>query len=76
MPYGYVTRFDEERGFGFVLEDGEAEEIEFHSSAVIGDMRDLVGQRVTFDKRIDHRDQSRMRALNVRLLEGPGRLMN
>jgi cold shock CspA family protein len=60
-----------DRGYGFILEDGQAEEIEFHWSAVAaGRLEQLhVGQRVEFDRRPDQRDESRIRAVNVRIVE-------
>jgi cold shock CspA family protein len=60
-----------DQGYGFILEDGQAKEIEFHwSTLAAGLLEQLhVGQRVEFDKRPDQRDGSRIRAVNVRLVE-------
>ena len=69
MPAGRISRLMLDQGYGFVLEDGQTEEIEFHwSTMTAGSLEQLrVGQRVEFDKRPDPRDKSRARAVNVRL---------
>ena len=71
MLVGSISRLMHGQGYGFILEDGQAEEIEFHWSAVLaGRLEQLeVGQRVEFDKRPDQRDVSRIRAINVRLVK-------
>lgn len=71
MAHGHISRLVRSEGLGFILEAGPSEELEFHWTAVTaGSLEQLtVGQQVEFDKRIDHRDQSRIRAVNVRLVE-------
>jgi cold shock CspA family protein len=71
MPSGRVCRLVPYQGYGFILEDGKAEEIEFHWSAVAAGRLDQlrVGQRVEFERRPDPRDDSRTRAVNVRLVD-------
>jgi cold shock CspA family protein len=71
MPYGRISRLMRSTGYGFILEAGQSEELEFHWTAVTAaNLEQLtVGQQVEFDKRIDHRDSSRIRAVNVRLME-------
>jgi cold shock CspA family protein len=61
------------RGYGFILEDGQQEEIEFHWSAVLsGDFDELrEGRRVQFERQPDHRDVGRFRAVNVKVLGDP-----
>ena len=70
MSVGNISRLFWERGFGFIVEDGRREEIEFHWSAV--QTRDLdqlrEGQRVEFESRPDHRNEGRLRAVNVRIV--------
>jgi cold shock CspA family protein len=70
MAFGYISRLVVDRGFGFVVEDGQSEEIEFHRSAIeTGSLEQLhEGQRVEFERRADHRDEGRFRAVNVRLV--------
>ena len=71
MASGRICRLKLDQGHGFILEDGQAEEVEFHWTAVAaGRLEQLhIGQRVEFDKRPDQRDESRMRAVNIRLVE-------
>jgi cold shock CspA family protein len=71
MPSGHIYRLMVDQGYGLILEDGQAKEIEFHWSALAaGPLEQLhVGQRVEFDKRPDQRDESKIRAVNVRLAE-------
>jgi cold shock CspA family protein len=70
MASGYISRLNSGADHGFILESGSAEEIEFHWTVVTAaNLEQLaVGQKVEFEKRDDHRDQSRLRAINVRLL--------
>ena len=72
MPFGHISRLVASEGCGFILEDGRLEEVEFHWTALTaGSIEQLtLGQSVEFDKRTDHRDASRIRAVNVRLREG------
>lgn len=74
MARGTISDLQPHQGFGFILEDGDSEEIEFHASAFeAGSLEQLrVGQAVEFDKQADHRNPSRIRAVNVRLVR-PGR---
>jgi cold shock CspA family protein len=69
MASGHISRLLPGEGYGFILEDGQSEEIEFHWSALKAGRVDqlTLGQRVEFDKRRDHRDEVRLRAVNVRL---------
>jgi cold shock CspA family protein len=71
MAYGRISRLMRSAGYGFILEAGQSEELEFHWTAVTaGNLEQLtVGQQVEFDERIDHRAPSRIRAVNVRLME-------
>jgi cold shock CspA family protein len=59
-----------ERGIGFIVEDGDGNELEFHWTALVAGRLDQleVGQRVQFDMQMNHRDDSRRRAVNIRLL--------
>ena len=72
MAFGYVSRIMSDRGIGFVVEDGDGEEVEFHWTALVAGRLDQleVGQRVHFETQMDQRDDSRKRAVNIRLL-GP-----
>jgi len=69
MASGHISRLLRDEGYGFILEDGESQEVEFHWTSVTAGRLDQlkVGQRVEFDKRPDHRDESKVRAINVRM---------
>jgi cold shock CspA family protein len=71
MSSGRISRLVHDQGYGFILEDGRAEEIEFHWSAVAtGSLEQLrVGQRLEFDKRPHQREGGRTRAVNIRLIK-------
>jgi cold shock CspA family protein len=59
-----------ERGFGFIIEDGSTEELEFHWTALTaGSIEQLEeGQGVEFDKVPHRRSSGRNAAINVRLM--------
>jgi cold shock CspA family protein len=71
MASGHISRLRFDEGYGFIVEDGGNNEVEFHWSAVTaGHFNQLVvGQRVAFDEQQDHRDETRTRAVNVRLMD-------
>ena len=68
MATGTIKRLVRERGFGFILPDGAAEEVFFHSSAVEGPTFDELsdGQQVEFETEPDPRQPQRSRAIHVR----------
>jgi cold shock CspA family protein len=70
MAFGYISRLLINRGYGFILEDGQQDEIEFHRTALLSlDFDELrEGRRVEFDRQPDHRDAGRFRAVNVKVL--------
>lgn len=69
MPIGRISRLVKDSGYGFILEDDQVEEIQFHWTAVsAGSLEQLTeGQRVEFDKQVDPRDEDRSVAIRVRL---------
>jgi cold shock CspA family protein len=73
MAFGYISRLLIDSGVGFIVEDGQAEEIEFHWTALAAGRLDQLrpGQRVRFETRPDHRDPARSRAFEIRLFSGP-----
>ncbi|HET6616031.1 MAG TPA: cold shock domain-containing protein [Dehalococcoidia bacterium] len=68
MATGQIKRIVRDRGFGFILPEGSAEEIFFHTSSLAPGAFDQLneGQKVEFDKEADPRNASRSRAANVR----------
>jgi CspA family cold shock protein len=66
---GQVKRIVRDRGFGFILPEGDSEEIFFHTSSLPAGAFDQLneGQKVEFDKEADPRDARRSRAANVRV---------
>ncbi len=71
MASGYISRLIVERGFGFIVEDGQSDEIEFHWTAIQeGTLEQMhEGQRIEFERRPDHRSAGRFRAVNVRVAD-------
>ena len=69
MAQGHISRLVRSRGFGFILEADRTVEIPFHWTAVTaGTLQQLTeGQGVEFDRQVDPRDESKIRAVNVRL---------
>ena len=68
MAVGTIKRLVRDRGFGFILPDGAAEEVFFHSSAVEETTFDELneGQQVEFETEPDPRQPQRSRAIHVR----------
>ena len=71
MAAGWISSLIRGSSYGFIVEDGGREEIEFHWTAVAASELDRleVGQRIEFEKRQDQRDENRIRAVNVRLIQ-------
>ena len=68
MATGKIKNLMTDRGFGFIQVDGSAD-LFFHSSALPEGGYDAlrVGQAVEFDVEPDPRNQSRKRAINIRV---------
>jgi cold shock protein len=71
MATGIIKTLRYDKGYGFLAEDGSAQDLFFHRSAVMEADFDRLreGQRVSFDEEPDPRDPSRHRAVNVQLVE-------
>lgn len=67
MNNGTVKWFNEQKGFGFITNDANGEELFVHFSAIISNgFKTLTdGQKVTFDIEQDPRDSRRFKAVNV-----------
>ena len=70
MAFGHISRIMGDRGIGFIVEDGQGDEVEFHWAALAGGRLEQLqpGQRVQFETQADHRDTGRKRAVSVRLV--------
>ena len=69
MSKGTIKRIVRDRGFGFILVDGETAEVFFHSNDVEGTTFDELneGQQVEFETEPDPRQPDRSRAAHVKL---------
>lgn len=71
MNKGTVKWFNSEKGYGFIANDNGEGDVFVHFSAIIADgFKTLVeGQKVTFDTEPDPKNSSKMRAINVKVVE-------
>jgi cold shock protein len=69
MASGTIKTLVKDRGFGFIQQDGGAEDIFFHRSSLQEGVYDslVVGQQVEFDVKADDRNPSRSLADNLRV---------
>lgn len=67
MNQGTVKWFNEQKGFGFITNEANGEEIFVHFSSILSNgFKSLVeGQKVSFDTEADPKDRRRTRAVNV-----------
>lgn len=67
MNNGTVKWFNAEKGYGFITNDANGEDVFVHFSAIqIDGYKTLAeGQKVTFDTEADPKDSSKSRAVNV-----------
>lgn len=67
MNNGTVKWFNSEKGYGFISDDVTGNDVFVHFSAIIADgYKTLVeGQKVTFETEVDPKDDSKVRAINV-----------
>ena len=67
MNNGTVKWFNSQKGFGFITNDTNGEDVFVHFSAIASrgfkSLED--GQKVTFDIEKDPKDSSRLKAVNV-----------
>ena len=71
MNKGTVKWFNSEKGYGFIANDNGEGDVFVHFSAIIADgVKTLAeGQKVTFDTEPDPKNSSKMRAINVKVVE-------
>ena len=69
MATGKIKTLVKDRGFGFIVVDGGADEVFFHSSSLpAGEFDSLqTNQALEFDVEPDPRNPQRKRAANVRV---------
>ena len=67
MNNGTVKWFNAEKGYGFITNDANGEDVFVHYSSIVseGYKRLNEGQKVTFDMESDPRDSRKLRAVNV-----------
>ena len=66
---GTVKWFNAQKGYGFITNDANGEEVFVHFSAINADgFKSLEeGQKVTFDVESDPKDSRKLRAVNVHI---------
>jgi CspA family cold shock protein len=67
MNNGTVKWFNADKGFGFITNDADGEDVFVHFSAIQVDGFKTLneGQKVTFDTEPDPKNSSKLRAVNV-----------
>ena len=71
MKNGTVKWFNPDKGYGFLSNDEGGDDVFVHYSAIIADgFRTLSeGQKVTFDVEPDPKDEGKLRAVDVKVVE-------
>ena len=64
---GTVKWFNAEKGYGFITNDANGEDVFVHYSSIVSEGYKSLneGQKVTFDMESDPRDSRKLRAVNV-----------
>ncbi len=67
MNEGTVKWFNPDKGFGFICDSRNGEDLFVHFSAIVSDGFKTLqeGQRVTFDSEVDPKNRNKLRAVNV-----------
>ena len=66
MNNGTVKWFNAEKGYGFITNDANGEDVFVHYSSIVSEGYKSLneGQKVTFDMESDPRDSRKLRAVN------------
>ena len=67
MNNGTVKWFNNQKGYGFITNDANGEDVFVHYSSIVSEGYKSLneGQKVTFDMESDPRDSRKLRAVNV-----------
>ena len=67
MNNGTVKWFNAEKGYGFITNDANGEDVFVHYSSIVSEGYKSLneGQKVNFDMESDPRDSRKLRAVNV-----------
>ena len=67
MNNGTVKWFNAEKGYGFITNDANGEDVFVHYSSIVSEGYKSLneGEKVTFDMESDPRDSRKLRAVNV-----------
>ncbi len=67
MNNGTVKWFNSDKGYGFISNDNNGEDVFVHFSSIVsnGYKTLLEGQKVTFDTEVDPKNSKKVRAVNV-----------
>ncbi len=67
MNNGTVKWFNAEKGYGFISNDENGEDVFVHFSAIVADGYKTLneGQKVTFETEADPKNSEKLRAVNV-----------
>ncbi len=71
MNSGTVKWFNAQKGYGFITNENTGEDVFVHFSAILSDGYKTLeeGQKVTFDIEQDPKNDSKLRAANVSLVQ-------
>ncbi len=71
MNTGTVKWFNSEKGYGFIANDNGEGDVFVHFSAIVGEGFKTLseGQKVTFDTEPDPKNSSKLRAIDVKVVE-------
>lgn len=71
MKNGVVKWFNPDKGYGFLADDEGGKDVFVHFTAIMADGFKTLneGQKVTFDVEPDPKNEDKLRAANVRVVE-------